>query len=76
MTLAAGAFHIFKIDAGNVADVQFFIDGVRVSTPSQMSFAATGANAILQPYLAMYKASGTGVGTLQIDMVQIASNRV
>lgn len=76
VTLVAGAFHIFKIDASNVADVQFFIDGVRVSTPGQMSFAATGANAILQPYLSMYKASGTGVGTLQIDMVQIASNRV
>jgi hypothetical protein len=50
------------------------IDGALASA-NNMAFAATGANAILQPYMSCYKASGTGVGTMQIDMVQVAMNR-
>jgi hypothetical protein len=39
-------------------------------------FAATGTNAILQPYAAMYKPSGTGVGTLTVDDVKAWAKRV
>jgi hypothetical protein len=49
--------------------VKFFIDGVQVSANGAVAFAATGANAVLQPYLAMYKPSGTGIGTLTVDPV-------
>lgn len=76
ITLLAGAFHIFRFDATDVTNVRFFIDGVEVSTTKQFSFAATGASAILQPYFAVYKASGTGVGTMQIDMTQISADRL
>jgi hypothetical protein len=76
VTLVAGAVHIFRIDATNLADVQFYIDGVRVSTTGQFSFAATGASSILQPYVSVYKASGTGVGTSQVDMIQVSTDRV
>jgi hypothetical protein len=31
---------------------------------------------VLQPYISAYKASGTGVGTLYLDMVQVSTNRV
>jgi hypothetical protein len=75
VSMVVDAFHIFRIDATDVTNVRFFIDGSEVSTPKQMSFAATGANAILQPYLSVYKASGVGVGTLDLDMVQIGMNR-
>jgi hypothetical protein len=75
VTLAAGAFSIFRMDVSDPTNVIFSIDGAVVSA-GNMSFAATGANAILQPYFAAYKASGTGVGTMQIDMIQITSNRV
>src|SRR6185312_14707425 len=60
VTMVVDTFHIFRIDATDPTNVRFFIDGVEVSTPKQMSFAATGANAVLQPYISVYKASGTG----------------
>jgi hypothetical protein len=75
VTLAVDAFHIFRIDATDPTNVRFFIDGAEVSTSGQMSFAATGANAILQPYVSVYKASGTGVGTIDVDMIQVGANR-
>jgi hypothetical protein len=68
-------FHNFRIDATDVTNVRFFIDGVEVSTKGQFTFAATGASAILQPYFAVYKASGTGVGSLDINSVQLGMNR-
>src|SRR5581483_5939368 len=50
VTVNAGDFHNYRIDATDVTDIKFFIDGVRVSGNNQIAFAATGANAILQAY--------------------------
>jgi hypothetical protein len=75
-TMAVDAYHIFKIDATDVTNVRFFVDGVEANTNRQFAFAATGASAVLQPYISAYKASGTGVGTLYLDMVQVSTNRV
>ena len=76
VTLLAGAFHVFRIDASSVTNIRFFIDGVETSTTGQFQFAGTGATAVLQPYTSVYKASGTGIGTLQVDMIQAAPDRV
>ena len=76
VTLVAGAFHVFRIDASSVTNIRFFIDGVETSTTGQFQFAATGASVVLQPYTSGYKASGTGGGTLQVDMIQAATDRV
>ena len=76
ITLAAGAFHLFRIDAADVTNIRFFVDGVEQSTARFFSFAATGASAVLQPYCSVYKASGTGLGTLQVDVIQAAADRV
>lgn len=76
VTLVAGAFHIFRIDATSLTNIRFFIDGKEVSTGNFFSFGATGASAILQPYMSVYKPSGTGVGTLQVDMIQIGTERI
>jgi hypothetical protein len=68
--------HVCRIDARNVADIRFFIDGVDVTGAiGTISFAATGASAVLQPYASMYKPSGTGVGTLTLDKVDCMVNR-
>ena len=75
VTMVVDTFHSFRIDATDPTNVRFFVDGVETSTKGQFSFAATGANAILQPYFSVYKASGTGVGTLDINSVQIGMNR-
>jgi hypothetical protein len=74
ITLVAGAFHNFRIDATDPTNVAWSIDNVQVNVP-RISFAATGAAAILQPYISVYKASGTGVGSLQVDSVQCGMNR-
>lgn len=75
VVMAVDTFHIFRIDVTDPTNVRFFIDGAEVSTPKQMSFAATGANAILQPYISVYKASGVGTGTVDLDMIQLGMNR-
>jgi hypothetical protein len=74
VTLTAGVFHNFRFDMVDPANVIFAIDGVRVSPP-KMTFAATGAAAILQPYFDVYKPSGTDVATMQVDSVQLGANR-
>lgn len=73
VTVVAGTWHIFRIDATDPTNVLFFIDGVEVA--SGVSFAATGAAAILQPYMSVYKAAGAGVATFQVDYVKIGNGR-
>ncbi len=75
ITVVNTEWHTFRIDATDVTDVKFFIDGMQVSANGAVAFAATGANAVLQPYVAMYKPSGTGVGTLTADYVKAWMNR-
>ncbi len=78
VTLVASAYHNFRFDAADPTNVGFYIDGVKVSPvppTAPITFAATGATAILQPYFSCYKASGTGVGTMLIDSVQCGVNR-
>ena len=74
-TVVAGAWHIYRIDFTDVTDVRFYIDGAHVATSATFAYAATGANAILQPYFACYKASGAGVGTIQVDYCRIWNKR-
>ena len=69
------AFHVFRIDCSDVTDIGYYFDGARVNASKSIVYAATGANAILQPYLAVYKPSGTGVATLVADKVDIWANR-
>jgi hypothetical protein len=75
ISMVVDVFHVFTIDATDPTNVVFYIDGAQVSLPNQLSFAATGANAILQPMVTAYKASGVGVGSIDIDTVQAAMNR-
>lgn len=69
LTVNTTDFHNYRIDVTDPTDVKFFIDGVQYNTTGQIKFAATGAAAILQSYLSVYKPSGTGVATLTIDAV-------
>lgn len=68
-------FHILRIDATSPADVKFFLDGARVNQPNSVAFTTTGSGAILQPYLSVYKPSGTGVATLTVDAVRAWNKR-
>jgi hypothetical protein len=79
ITLLANAWHYFRFDTTDPTNVGFYIDGVKVSPVAPatlMTFAATGASAILQPYFSLYRgAVGTGLCTMQVDMVQAGMNR-
>jgi hypothetical protein len=75
VTATAAQTKIYRIDATNVADVRFYIDGVHVATGTTFAYAATGANATLQPYLAVYKSAGLAVGTLTVDEVKLWQKR-
>jgi len=76
VTVVAGTYNIFRIDFTTIADVKFFIDGVRVaaSTTFDMSNLTAGEQQ-MQPYFSLDKATGTGLGDMNIDYVKILSNR-
>lgn len=70
------AFHVFRIDCSDVTDIGYYFDGARVNASKSIGYAATGANAILQPYLSCFKpAANVGVATLAVDKVDIWANR-
>lgn len=76
ITAVAGTYNIFRIDFTTLADVKFFIDGVRVaaSTTFDMSNLTAGEQQ-MQPYFSLDKASGTGLGDINIDYAKIFSDR-
>jgi hypothetical protein len=73
--LTAAAPHNFKFSVDSAGGVRFAIDGLDTSVSGQFTVAATGANAVLQPYFSCYKPSGVGVATMAIDMIQASANR-
>lgn len=75
VTLLTTDWAIVRIDATDPTDVKFYINGAQVSTTGLVNFAATGTLAVLQPYMAAYKPSGTGVATLTIDYFKAWMNR-
>lgn len=75
VTVVAGVAHVYRIDASDVTDVKFYIDGVQVTANGAVNFAATGTLAVLQPHLGAYKPSGTGVATLTADCFKAWMNR-
>lgn len=75
-TAVAGTFYIFRIDMQDLTDVKFYIDGVRVATTTTFDMSnLSAAEQQMQPYFAQDKATGTGVGTMQIDYVTLMSDR-
>lgn len=75
VTVIAGAFHIYRIDFTVVTDVRFYIDGVDVTPTPPWAYAGVGANAILQPYIGMYKSTGAGLGKVVVDYVRAWQTR-
>ena len=76
ITLVAGTYNIFRIDFTTLTDVKFFVDGVRVATGTTFDMSnLSAAEQKMQPYFSLDKASGTGLGDMNIDVVKIFSNR-
>lgn len=74
ITLTAGTAAIFRIDCTTITDVLFYIDGagVAIATTFDMSNVAGLA---LQPYFHIAKASGAGLGVLDVDYVRCWQKR-
>jgi hypothetical protein len=76
VTAVAGTYNIFRIDFTDLTDVKFFIDGTRVATATTFDMSnLTASEQQMQPYFSLDKASGTGLGDINIDYVKIFSNR-
>ena len=75
-TIVAGDYHIYRIDFTDISDVRFYLDGVNVATTTTFDMSnLTDAEGLMQPYFSLDKASGTGLGTFDIDYVRIWSER-
>lgn len=72
-TLTVNQWYAFRIEALTIGALRFFIDGALVGGSTTFSMAAvTGtANAVLQPFIGMSKASGAGLGVMALDSVDI-----
>ena len=68
VTVLTTDWKIYRIDFSTLADVRFYIEGdaVALATTFDMSNLST-AEAVMQPYFSLDKASGGGVGTMQVD---------
>jgi hypothetical protein len=76
ITTDTAAYHVYRIDWSNPSDVTFFVDGNRVNAVGSVIWnPSSTANGILQPLSTVYKASGTGLATLNIDKIDIFTNR-
>jgi len=65
-TLTAGLFATFRIDCRTITDVQFFINGARVAAATTFNMSQV-AGLLLQPYFHIAKASGAGLGVVDVD---------
>jgi len=76
VTLVAGTYHVYKIDASDASAVQFYVDDVLVGEADMSDLDATLAK--VQPYFQLSKAkssANTGVATMYIDYVRITQDR-
>ena len=74
VTFTAGQKKIFRIDCTTITNVKFFIDGdgVATGTTFNMSMVPTLA---LQPYVHLAKASGAGLGVVDVDFIRVWQHR-
>lgn len=66
---------VLKIDCTDITDIKFYVNGNEVAGSTTFSWAASAANSKVQPIAGMYKASGAGVGTLQVDKIDLGQKR-
>lgn len=73
-TLLSTTKSIFRIDCSVIADCKFYINGARVASGTTFNMSAVPTLA-LQPYFHIAKASGAGLGVMDLDKVAIWQRR-
>lgn len=77
-TLVLGTADVAEllIDMTDVTNIRFYGNGSDITpTGTTYAFAATGTDAAVQPWASTYKASGTGIATMQVDKIQLWQRR-
>jgi len=74
ITLTAGTFAIFRIDCTTITDCLMYINGARVAAGTTFNMSQV-AGLKLQPYVHLAKASGAGLGVIDVDYIRIWSKR-
>jgi hypothetical protein len=72
ITVVAQAYHIYRMDFTNAADVKFYIDGVGVATGTTFNMSQ-GTNVMVQPFAECHKEAGAGLGALYLDYIRMWS---
>jgi hypothetical protein len=76
VTAVAGTYNVFRIDFTDLTDVKFYIDGARVASGTTFDMSnLTAGEQQMQPYFSLDKASGTGLGDMNIDYVKCFQDR-
>lgn len=76
VTLVAGTSYVFRIDFSDLSDVRFWVDNGQVNGANTFDMSNLSATeAIMQPYFSVVKASGTGVGGIEVDYSRVVSDR-
>lgn len=73
-TLTTSDWIVARIDCSVTTDVKFYINGARVAGSTTFNMSAVPTLA-LQPVARINKASGTGVGTIQVDYIAVWQKR-
>jgi len=74
VTLTAGTFAIFRIDCTDIAACRLYINGAQVAPATTFDMSQVAALK-LQPYFHIAKASGAGLGILDVDYVRVWQQR-
>lgn len=69
----ADTYQTFRIDCTTSTAPLFYIDGVLVGTAA--TAFVTGTTALVQPYIGLYKSTGTDVPEMYVDYVKIWQRR-
>jgi hypothetical protein len=72
--VALNAYHVFRIDVTDPANVKFYVDGVGVATGTTFGVSA-GSNVMVQPQVIAQKVGAdAGLGTFLLDYVKVWQN--
>lgn len=73
-TAVKGAWTVFKIDASDLSDVKFYVDGTE-QLGDPVSMADLGANTYVQPIVCIQRDAGAEVNSLDIDYIKVLVER-
>ena len=72
-TVATTTWYVLRVEVDLTNGAKFYVDGTLVGTGNMSALTTT--TGMLQPYIAIEKAGGLGVGTLLVDYVRVWGNR-